>query len=133
MSDNQLSWTATADRVGIAASTLCFLHCLATPVLLSLSAVSVHFLPSEERTHRTLAVGVTLIGIMALGFGYRRHRRKTSLALAALGLTLIFLAAFFGDRFPFHWEEVVVTLAGSCFMIAAHRLNHTFCNSCKTC
>ena len=133
MPGNQLSWTVTADRVGIAASTLCFLHCLATPVLLSLSAVSMHFLPSEERTHRALAIGVTLIGVMALGFGYSRHRRKTSLALAGLGVTLIFLGAFFGNRLPFHWQEVVITLAGSCFMIVAHRLNHTFCNSCKSC
>ena len=133
MSNNQLSWGSLADRIGIAASTLCFLHCLATPILLSLSAVYAHFLPSEERTHRILAVGVTLIGVIALGLGYRRHRRKACLGLAGLGLILIFLGAFFGDRLPFHWQEVVITLAGSCCMIAAHRLNHTFCNSCKSC
>jgi hypothetical protein len=26
---------------------------------------------------------------------------------------------------------VVITFVGGCFMIAAHRLNHTFCNDCK--
>ena len=133
MQYNQLSWSNAADRAGVAASALCFLHCLATPVLLSLSAVYAHFLPSEERTHRLLALGATIIGVTALGLGYRRHRRKTSLVLAGLGAALIFFGAFYGDTLPAHWQEVVITLAGSCCMIAAHRLNHTFCNSCEIC
>ena len=133
MSESQLSWSTVADRAGIAASALCFVHCLATPILLSLSAVYVHFLPSEERTHRILAIGVTLIGVTALGLGYRRHKRKTSLIVAGIGVILIFMGAFFGDKLPAHWQEVVITLAGSCCMIAAHRLNRTFCNSCKSC
>lgn len=133
MSDNQLSWNNVVDRAGIAASALCFLHCLAAPVLLSLSAVYAHLLPSEEATHRTLAVGVTLIGVIALGFGYRRHKKRISLAIAGAGVALIFFGAFYGDLLPSHWQEVVITLAGSCCMIAAHRLNHTFCNSCKSC
>lgn len=133
MPENQLYWTHKADRIGIAASTLCFLHCLATPVLLSLSAVSAHFLPSEEWTHRGTAVSVTLIGVVALGFGYQRHRRKLSLALAGLGLTLILLGAFFGDRLASHRQEVLITLAGSSLMISAHRLNHTFCKNCRNC
>jgi hypothetical protein len=27
----------------------------------------------------------------------------------------------------------MVTFAGSCLMITAHRMNHTFCRDCKTC
>ena len=42
-----------ADQIGVWTSALCVIHCLLTPVLLSISAVSAHFLPSEERTHRT--------------------------------------------------------------------------------
>lgn len=88
---------------------------------------------SEEHTHRVLAVGVTLIGAVALETGYRRHKQRSILWLMALGLTLIFTGAFFGDRLPSHWTEVAVTLAGGACMIAAHRQNHTFCRSCKTC
>jgi uncharacterized membrane protein YfcA len=121
------------DRVGIVASALCFVHCVATPIVLSLSAVSSHFLPSEEHTHRVLAVFVTIIGAVAIGFGYKRHKRKRVLALASLGLILIFSGAYFGDLLPSHASEVVVTLAGSCCMIAAHRINHTFCRNCKKC
>ena len=80
-----------------------------------------------------LAVLITLLGALALGFGYRKHRRKSVLELMASGFTLIFAGAFFGDRLPSHGYEVAITLAGSCCMISAHRLNHTFCRSCKSC
>jgi hypothetical protein len=56
----------SADSVGIWASIRCLIHCLLTPVVLSLSAVSVHFLPSEERTHRILAVAIAMLGAISL-------------------------------------------------------------------
>jgi uncharacterized membrane protein YfcA len=133
MASHQMSWVGAVDRLGIVASTACFVHCLVTPVLLSLSAVYAHFLPTEEHTHRVLAVGVTLIGAVALGTGYRRHKQRSILWLMALGLTLISAGAFFGDRLPSHWAEVALTLAGGACMIAAHRKNHTFCRSCENC
>ena len=126
-------WTAAADRLGIIASTLCFLHCLATPVVLSLSAVYAHFLPSEEGTHRTLACLVTLLGVFAVINGYRAHRRRLVLVFTGLGISLVSGAALFGDRLPNHWCEVSLTLAGGCCMIAAHRMNHTFCRRCVRC
>jgi hypothetical protein len=118
------------DRIGIWTSTLCVIHCLLTPVLLSLSAVSAHFLPSEERTHRTFAVAIAAIGAIALVKGYRRHRSPRVLVLMIVGLAFIFGGAYWGDHLPSHAAEVLVTLVGSGFMIAAHRSNHTFCRNC---
>ena len=123
-------WTAVADRLGIITSTLCFVHCLAAPVLLSLSAVYAHFLPSEESTHRVLALLVTLLGVFAIGNGFRKHRRPSVLLFTGAGILLVFSAALFGDRLPNHWMEVVLTLVGGCCMIVAHRMNHTFCGRC---
>jgi len=119
------------DQIGVWTSTLCVIHCLLTPVVLSLSTVSAHFLPSEERTHRTLAVVITALGAIALVKGYRRHRSWRVLALMAVGLTFIFGGAYWGDHLPSHAFEVLVTLIGSGFMIAAHRTNHTFCRDCS--
>jgi peptidoglycan/LPS O-acetylase OafA/YrhL len=123
--------TFPVDQIGVWTSTLCVIHCLLTPVVLSLSAVSAHFLPSEEKTHRTLAVVITALGAIALVKGYRRHRSWRVLALMAAGLAFIFRGAFWGDHLPSHWAEVLVTLIGSGFMIAAHRTNHTFCRDCS--
>jgi carbon starvation protein CstA len=125
--------TARLDRVGVYASALCFVHCLLTPVVLSFSAVAAHFLPTEEHTHRTLAVLVTLVGALALGTGYRRHKQRSILVLMAVGLAFIFFGAYFGDSLPNHWCEVAVTLSGGACMIAAHRKNHTFCQQCTCC
>ena len=121
------------DRIGVFASTACFLHCLATPIVLSLLSVYAHFLPSEERTHRILAVFITIIGVLALLTGYRKHGKASVLILMGFGLLFVCSGAFFGDRLPSHWMEVLITLAGSSFLILAHRINHTFCRSCTEC
>src|ERR1700760_1661740 len=113
------------DQIGVWTSTLCVVHCLLTPIVLSLSAVSAHFLPSEERTHRTLAVAIAALGAFALIKGYRRHRSSRVLMLMVIGLAFIFGGAYWGNHLPSHAVEVVVTLVGSGFMIAAHRTNHT--------
>ena len=119
-----------ADRMGIWASALCIVHCLLTPILLSMSAVFAHFLPSEERTHRSLAVFIAFVGAIALVRGFRAHRRIRVIGLMATGLACIFFAAYWGDRLPIHGAEVGITFIGSILMISAHRLNHTFCKDC---
>lgn len=134
MNPSSASWHSEtrlwADRLGAGASILCVLHCLLTPVLMSASAVLAHLLPGEESTHRTLAVAVALFGAVALIGGFRRHRRSLVLVLLCAGLAMIAGAAWFGDRLPHHACEVAVTFAGSCCLIVAHRLNHTFCGQC---
>jgi uncharacterized membrane protein YfcA len=127
------TWAGAVDRVGMVASTACFIHCLLTPVLLSLMSVYAHLLPSEEHIHRVLAVLVALVGALSLLLGYRRHRRRSVLVLMGAGLTAIFAGAFYGDLLPSHWSEVLVTLVGSGCLIWAHRRNHTFCRNCEGC
>jgi uncharacterized membrane protein YfcA len=123
----------SADSLGIVTSALCVVHCIVTPVLLSISAVFAHLIPGEERTHRILAICIAALGAIALIQGFRTHGRRRILVLMALGLACIFCGAFFGDRLPGHAYEVAITLTGSLLMITAHRMNHTFCRDCRTC
>ena len=122
-----------ADRFGVWVSTLCVVHCVATPLLISLSTVVAHLLPAEESVHRTLATLVAAAGAIALIRGFRMHGRKRILVLMAAGLAFIFFGAWFGDSLPSHLFEVGVTMMGSALMIAAHRMNHTFCRDCISC
>jgi len=115
--------TFSADSLGVWASALCVVHC----------AVMARFIPGEEKTHRTLAVGVAALGAMALVKGFRTHGQRRILGLMALGLAFIFAGAFFGGRLPAHGYEVAVTMTGSVLMICAHRMNHTFCRACRRC
>jgi hypothetical protein len=118
------------DQLGIWTSTLCVINCLVTPIALSVSAVSAHLLPSEERTHRTLAVVIATLGALALVRSYRSHHSLRVRLIMIAGLSCIFGGAFVGDQLPSHWAEVPITVMGSGFMIAAHRMNHTFCRDC---
>lgn len=122
--------THWADQLGTWTSALCVLHCILTPVVLSLSASLTHFMPGEESTHRVLAIFVAAFGSLALVSGIRKHHRKIVLLLMCGGLACITGTAWFGDSLPSHTVEVAITLLGSILMIAAHRLNHTFCRSC---
>jgi len=88
-------------------------------------------MPAEESVHRSLALLVALFGAIALLVGFRKHRRAVVLLMMLVGLGCIAGAAWFGDKIPSHAMEVTITFCGSGFMIAAHRLNHTFCKSCE--
>jgi hypothetical protein len=125
--------TLRADRLGIIASAVCFVHCIATPVVLSLSAVWVHYLPSDEKFHRLMAVTVAGLGGLAATAGYRRHRRARVPVLMGGGLSLILAGAWFGRLMPSHLAEIATTMCGSCLMITAHLFNHTFCKKCDRC
>src|SRR5215813_9152733 len=130
MSRKRESISLRADRLGIIASAVCFLHCIATPIVISFAAVWAHYIPSEERFHRTLAILVTAVGGFAILAGYRQHKRKRVLLLMASGLICISVGAWWGDRLPSHIAEVTITLIGSCLMIMDHLNNHTFCKNC---
>jgi hypothetical protein len=120
-----------ADRLGVWASVACAVHCLLTPLLLSFSPVFVHLLPGEEAFHRRLAILVAGTAAVAVFYGFRKHGRRRVLLLMGAGLALIIGTAWWGHLFANHALEVGVTILGSTLLIAAHRLNHTFCRSCE--
>jgi MerC mercury resistance protein len=133
MNDSLRASAFSADNLGIWASALCVVHCIVTPVLISMSVVFARLIPGEEKTHRTLAVGIAALGAIALVKGFREHGRRLILVLMAAGLAFIFAGAFYGGRLPAHGYEVAVTMTGSVLMICAHRMNHTFCGDCRRC
>ncbi|MCU1320203.1 MAG: MerC mercury resistance protein [Edaphobacter sp.] len=127
------TFSFSADKLGIWASALCLVHCVVTPILLSVSVVFAQVLPGEGKTHRFMAIGVAALGGVALINGFRTHGRRRIVVLMAMGLALIFFGAFYGERLSSPRYEVLITLAGSVLMIAAHRMNHTFCKNCSRC
>lgn len=76
------------DRVGIGASLLCAVHCLAAPFLLLLlpAAGSIW---SHPAVHWVLAVLVVPLALWVLYNGYRKHGSKLTLVAASLGALLI--------------------------------------------
>jgi MerC mercury resistance protein len=121
------------DNLGIATSTLCAVHCVLLPIALAFAPTLAHFLPGSEAIHRTLAYLLAGVGLVAFWGGYKIHRRKLVLLLLSIGILGVTVGAYADFLLPTHTWEVVVTVAGSSFLIVAHYLNRTLCRSCRVC
>ncbi|MCO4755468.1 MAG: MerC domain-containing protein [Bacteriovoracaceae bacterium] len=108
------------DRFGVCASTVCLIHCVATPFV-------IFFFPSfkevfNEETHEVFAVLVVgLVGAAVLPH-CKKHGHKDIIAVAVAGVALILGAIFFEDSMPlaFHYG---LTMIGSIMLILAHLKN----------
>lgn len=113
-------WQARLDGVGICASALCMLHCLALPlVLAALPSVAARFAPGEAFHWILLAAAIPISALALIG-GWRRHRATAPLLVGAIGLILMAL----GVAVP--WREALetgLTVAGSLCLAGAHIAN----------
>lgn len=87
---------ARRDMFGIAASTLCAIHCAAMPFVVGfLPALGLSFL-ADAAFHQWM-VGICLaLALLAFVPGWKRHRRLIPGFIGLCGLGLISLAAFAG-------------------------------------
>jgi hypothetical protein len=135
------------DRFGIVASALCMVHCLATPLLLSvLPSLTPSWLESPL-VHQVMGVGVLGVAVSAFVPGYLRHRRAWVPLLAAAGLGLVLFVAYgaaapcclacsqcraevsWSDRL-YESRSTIESLAGCSLLVAAHLSNHRCCYRC---
>ena len=111
------------DRFGATGSLLCALHCALTPLLLAALPSLGLSLWFDGSLEAALVSFVTLLGVLSLGWSYRRHR-----ALRALGLLVPGLAALWAGLLyaPLHESVVphaVVMTFGGTLVGLAHLLN----------
>ncbi|MCL2656655.1 MAG: MerC domain-containing protein [Betaproteobacteria bacterium] len=109
------------DKLGITASLLCLVHCLALPVLIPL-------LPMLALMGHTEVHGLFLIPIISLtGLGilpgFLRHRSRPMLAAAAVGVSLCSAAVGAEALFGLHALDTPLTIAGGLSLISAHLIN----------
>ena len=111
------------DRFGATGSRLCALQCALTPLLLAALPSLGLSLWFDGSLEAALVSFVTLLGLLSLGWSYRRHR-----ALRALGLLVPGLAALWAGLLyaPLHESVVphaVVMTFGGTLVGLAHLLN----------
>lgn len=106
------------DRLAVALSGLCIVHCLATAVLLGVLASVSGFLgqPIIHEVGLTLAM---ILGAIALGRGAVDHGFLLPTAVGALGLILM----AFGLTLHESGGEPLFTAVGVSVLALAHRLN----------
>jgi hypothetical protein len=110
--------TSRLDRIAMALSGLCLVHCVATAVLLALVASAGGLLgkPIIHEVGLTLAM---IIGSIALVRGIREHGFILPAATGALGLGIMGYAL----SLPEGGHEPIYTVLGVMILALGHRLN----------
>src|SRR5207253_2703335 len=84
--DKKSRWKISFDILGIIASCLCILHCLAMPVLISVLPVVGSRLLESDWTHKALAFFVVSFALLAVAPGFLKHKKRVVLFGLITGL-----------------------------------------------
>ncbi|SEM17070.1 MerC mercury resistance protein [Luteibacter sp. UNCMF331Sha3.1] len=116
-SDVPRRWWHAADRLGATASFLCAIHCAALPFVIALlPLIGLSFL-ADHRFEAGFVGFACVLASFAVVSGYRRHRRRLPLMLAAPGLLLLILGVTFLHGGSLLAHSILVTCGG--FLVAA--------------
>jgi MerC mercury resistance protein len=120
-----------ADRSGMLIASICFVHCVAGPVLLTFAGLT-SLVGISEKLEPLFLLGSAAIGVMALVPAYRKkHGRLSCIALFASGLLCLLMRHHIESR-AFSIEPVATAL-GAGLIIGAHVLNLRFSRRCQCC
>lgn len=119
------------EKLGVAATTACAVHCAVTPFLTLLPLVGLSLL-ADERIEWTLIGASLVLGLLSLIPDYlRHHRRANPLAIFALGFALVLTA-----RLRFEDELYIGTplaVLGASLILGAYWINRSLCRACEAC
>lgn len=117
---------ALSHYIGLSASVLCLIHCLALPLitpLLPLLAGHNHWLVES------VFIALITLSTMTIYKGYREHREPRSLILGLCGFVLLVLSLFFEHN----GLQISLSVAGSFLMTLAHYTNYKLCKIPDSC
>ena len=108
------------DQLGMCASALCIVHCMAIPILLILG-VDAMLLWMDAEAMELLLIGLSLvIGLISFVGGYLKHKHHF--------IPLLFLAGFLlminGESISSDWLGVAISVFGAGIIIYAHFHNY---------
>lgn len=113
------------DALALVFSGLCLLHCLALPLLIAILPLAFSSLVADERFHQWLLLGVVPTSVLALGWGWRRHRSPLVFWLGLVGMLLMSIAAFGRDLGHFAADgERWLTVIGALMLAFGHLRNY---------
>jgi hypothetical protein len=119
------------DRAGIVIAAVCFVHCIAGPVLLSVAGLA-SVIGVSERLEPVFLLGSLAMGALALVPAYRKkHGRISCLAMFGCGILCLIL------RHQIHWRAMPIqeigTGTGALLIVGAHALNLKYSKRCQCC
>jgi hypothetical protein len=111
------------DRIAIALSTICIVHCIAMPLLVAVLPLAAFTVGGDGHFHALMLWFVVPTSVIGFALGYRVHRRFDVVAFGALAIAVLTVVALWGHSV---WEptvEVVINVVASMALAAAHWRN----------
>jgi hypothetical protein len=111
------------DRVAIALSTICIVHCLAMPFVIAVLPIAAFTVGGDGHFHSLMLWFVVPTSVLGFGLGVRVHKRVDIVLMGAVAIAVLAAAALWGHS---AWDpsvEVLVNVAASVLLAAAHWRN----------
>ena len=106
------------DMAGIILSTLCFIHCLAVPLIATGALLWI----ASEAIHISFTIALAGIVLLVAWPSFQRHRRVVVPALLVGGLLLLIVAVL-SESILGQSAETILTSFGSSILVFGHILN----------
>jgi hypothetical protein len=117
------------DVFGFSTSLLCAIHCLALPLLMTVSTWSgLEILHNDSVELTVLSFGLVFAIVSIVPSYFRCHRNKNAIVLVIMGFSLIALARMVISPSG----EMIVSAMGATTIGYAHFLNWRLCRNCTT-
>ena len=111
------------DNLGMAASTICLIHCLLMPFLITMLPIVGWQCLESKHAHHILAAFVFAFAVFAIVPGYLKHRRTSILLSTVFGLSLVLAATFVCGCILAESLELPMITAGNLILVATHWQN----------
>ena len=122
--------STTLDKLGIFLSGICLLHCLITPVIITLiPIISINVLVEDLLFHQLMLWIVVPTSCVALFIGCRKHKRLPIALTGIIGMAILITVALFGHDIFGETAEKVMTSIGGLTLASSHFLNFRACQS----
>jgi hypothetical protein len=111
------------DRVAIALSTICIVHCLAMPFVIAILPIAAFTVGGDGHFHSLMMWFVVPTSVLGFGLGLRVHKRLDIVLMGVVAIAVLAAAALWGHS---AWDpsvEVLVNVAASVLLAAAHWRN----------
>jgi hypothetical protein len=111
------------DRIAIALSTVCIVHCLAMPLLVAVLPIAALSLGDDTHFHGLMLWLVVPTSVVGFGLGFRVHRHPGIVGAGAVAVAILAAAALWGHS---NWNplaEVAANVTASLALAGAHWRN----------
>jgi hypothetical protein len=111
------------DKTGMWTSTLCAIHCIVVPIIVSMSAFSSWAFLHDERIENAVLILSAIIAVTSLVPSFiKHHRRLLPILILLMGFSLIGLS-----RLVTEVHESIFASSGAALVAVSHFLNYRYC------